>query len=53
MGIDKKDIKTVIHLDAPSTAESYIQEAGRGGRDGSIAKAILLWSTEDSVNTAA
>lgn len=52
MGVDKKDIKTVIHLDAPSTAESYIQEAGRGGRDGSIAKAILLWSTEDSIKTS-
>ncbi len=48
MGVDKKDIKTVIHYEAPSTAEAYIQEAGRGGRDGSIAKAILLWSPLDS-----
>ncbi|MGL4986911.1 MAG: RecQ family ATP-dependent DNA helicase [Treponemataceae bacterium] len=48
MGVDKKDIKTVVHLDAPTTAEAYIQEAGRGGRDGSIAKAILLWSIEDT-----
>lgn len=52
MGIDKKDIHTVIHLDPPQTAEAYIQEAGRGGRDGSIAKAILLWSPEDSLNTS-
>lgn len=49
MGVDKKDIKTVVHLEAPQTAEAYIQEAGRGGRDGSIAKAILLWSLEDSL----
>lgn len=50
MGVDKKDIKTVVHLEAPATAEAYIQEAGRGGRDGSVAKAILLWSLEDSLN---
>lgn len=49
MGVDKKDIKTVVHLEASETAEAYIQEAGRGGRDGSIAKAILIWSPEDSV----
>ncbi len=49
MGVDKKDIRTVIHLEPPQTAEAYIQEAGRGGRDGSIAKAILLWSLEDSL----
>ena len=48
MGVDKKDIKTVIHLDPPQTAESFIQEAGRGGRDGSIAKSILVWSPEDT-----
>lgn len=47
MGVDKKDIKTVIHLDPPPTAESYIQEAGRGGRDGSVANAYLLWSVDD------
>lgn len=48
MGVDKKDIKTVIHLDPPQTAESFIQEAGRGGRDGSVAKSILIWSPEDT-----
>lgn len=47
MGVDKKDIHTVVHLDPPLTAEAYIQEAGRGGRDGSVANAILLWSQED------
>lgn len=51
MGVDKKNIHTVVHLDPPETAEAYIQEAGRGGRDGSIAKAILLWSPEDSLKT--
>ncbi len=50
MGVDKKDIHTVIHLEPSPTAESYIQEAGRGGRDGSIANAILLWSEKDSAN---
>ena len=50
MGVDKKNIKTVVHLEVSATAEAYIQEAGRGGRDGSIAKAILLWSPEDSLN---
>lgn len=48
MGVDKKDIHNVIHLDSPTTAEAYIQEAGRGGRDGSIADGTLLWSLEDS-----
>lgn len=50
MGVDKKDIKTVVHLVPSATAEAYIQEAGRGGRDGSIAKAILLWSPADSLD---
>ena len=50
MGVDKKDIKTVVHLEASATAEAYIQEAGRGGRDGSVAKAILLWSLKDSLD---
>lgn len=49
MGVDKKDIHCVIHRDCPSTAEAYIQEAGRGGRNGSIAKGILLWSHTDSI----
>ncbi len=47
MGVDKKNIRTVIHLEASPTAEAYIQEAGRGGRDGGIANAILLWSPQD------
>lgn len=47
MGVDKSDIKTVIHYNFPSTQEAYMQEAGRGGRDGSVSKAILLWSSTD------
>lgn len=47
-GVDKKDIKTVVHLAPSTTAEAYLQESGRGGRDGSIAKGILLWSLKDS-----
>ena len=50
MGVDKKNIRTVIHLDPPPTAESYIQEAGRGGRDGKISNAILLWSYENKTS---
>jgi len=47
MGVDKKNIRTVIHRDAPPTVEAYVQEAGRGGRDGEIAEAVLLWSPAD------
>lgn len=49
MGVDKRNIHTVVHLEASATAEAYIQEAGRGGRDGSVAKAILIWSLADSL----
>ena len=50
MGVDKKNIRTVIHLDPPPTAESYIQEAGLGGRDGKTSNAILLWSYENKIS---
>ena len=52
MGIDKKDIHTVCHAATPKTAEEYIQEAGRSGRDGAPAKAILLTSYEDRLASA-
>ncbi|MCR5612856.1 RecQ family ATP-dependent DNA helicase [Treponema sp.] len=47
MGIDKPDIRTVIHTSPSMTAESFVQEAGRGGRDRQIAKSILLWNYND------
>ncbi len=42
MGVDKQNIRAVIHYDLPASVESYLQEAGRGGRDRSVADAILL-----------
>ncbi len=42
MGVDKKNIRTVIHYSEPPSVEAYIQESGRGGRDGGMAEAILL-----------
>lgn len=47
MGIDKADIRTVIHTALPGTVEAYYQEIGRAGRDGSPSRAILLWSWAD------
>ncbi len=47
MGVDKKNIRTVIHLEPSPTLESYMQEAGRGGRDGGVSEAILLFSHTD------
>jgi ATP-dependent DNA helicase RecQ len=47
MGVDKGDIRTVIHRDVPSSVEAYLQESGRAGRDGLASRAILLWGPED------
>ncbi|GHT94908.1 ATP-dependent DNA helicase RecQ [Spirochaetia bacterium] len=47
LGIDKADIRTVIHRDCPPSVEAYLQESGRAGRDGLQSRAILLWGPDD------
>ena len=48
MGIDKPDVRIVIHYDCPDSIEAYFQEAGRAGRDGQPAQAILLYNSSDN-----
>jgi len=50
MGVDKADVRTVIHRDCAPSVEAYLQEAGRAGRDGAQSKAILLWGPDDQMS---
>ncbi len=47
MGVDKGDVRSVVHYHAPSTPEAYVQESGRAGRDGKPATSLVLMNAED------
>jgi len=49
MGVDHPDVRLVVHAEAPGTLESYYQQAGRAGRDGTAAACVLLWSPKDAI----
>lgn len=49
MGIDKSDVRIVIHIDVPDSLEAYFQEAGRGGRDEKRAYAVMLYNNSDKL----
>ncbi|MBA2612381.1 MAG: RecQ family ATP-dependent DNA helicase [Bacteroidetes bacterium] len=49
MGIDKADVRFVVHMDLPESLEAYFQEAGRGGRDGKVAYSTIFFTTADQL----
>ena len=51
MGINKPDVRTVLHMDLPQTLEAYYQEAGRAGRDGLKSYAVLFFNEQDIIET--
>jgi ATP-dependent DNA helicase RecQ len=50
MGVDRPDVGMVLHLDLPASAQSYLQESGRAGRDGLAARCLVLFDPEDRVS---
>ena len=50
MGIDKSDVRLVVHADIPGSLENYLQEAGRAGRDGEVAQCVLFFYSNDIEN---